>query len=63
VPDTGAAPDPRAENPLLTPKEHEALRRARELRERSEQLVWRAARATRPNHLRHRFPARPAEQN
>jgi hypothetical protein len=41
---------------LLTPQEREARRRAAELREESDRLVRRAARATAPREFTHRFP-------
>lgn len=48
-----------ADNPLLTPQEREAMRAARALRRRSEQLARDAARVTRPKDLTGRFPPAP----
>ena len=57
--DSRREPDEEAPNPLLTPKESEAVRAARELRKRSEQLVRASARASSPKDLIHRFPPPP----
>ena len=55
---TEAREEPKEElaNPLLTPREQEALRAARELRERSQRLTEHAAQVTRPKDFIHRFP-------